>query len=257
MLKSLVPLRPFGQTVRQQERKYRGGLSYHHKDFTKNESFKDHMKRRVLFFKARVPLIPLSRMANAEPRTVSRKRRPYMVTSATADPKIMKHANQALQRQATHSVEDIWQKEGASLRDKYFVLDHTAEVLENYRRIQENEIFDRVLFEEREKKAFLKKEARKIDNLIDNYEQRFANYKYFQGTDAATIDLARIHPSKDLFLEDNTISKNVASNNQIKPQPTSEQTLLNPHKDYLSKNKQLSNRRIDQLLTPRSNNPSL
>jgi len=40
-------LRPFGQTLRQQERKYRGGLSYHHKDFTKNEVFKDHMKKRV------------------------------------------------------------------------------------------------------------------------------------------------------------------------------------------------------------------
>jgi hypothetical protein len=67
-------------------------------------------------------------------------------------------------------VQDIWNKEGGSLRDKFFLLDHTAEVLENYRRIQENEIFDKVLFEEREKKAFLKKEGRKMENLIEGYE---------------------------------------------------------------------------------------
>jgi hypothetical protein len=93
-----------------------------------------------------------------------------MVTSNIADPKIMKLTNQALQSQATHVVQDIWEKEGGSLRNKYFILDHTAEVLENYRRIQENEIFNRVLFGEREKKAFLKKEGRKIENLIDNYD---------------------------------------------------------------------------------------
>jgi hypothetical protein len=49
-------------------------------------------------------------------------------------------------------------------------LDHTAEVLENYRRIKENELFNHVLHGEREKKAFLKKEDRKPENLIDNYE---------------------------------------------------------------------------------------
>lgn len=146
------------------------------------------MKKRVQFFKSRIPLIPLSKMAKADPRTVTRKRRPYMVTSNVADPKIMKLTNQALQSQATHVVQDIWDKEGGSLRNKYFVLDHTAEVLENYRRIQENEIFNRVLFEEREKKAFLKKEGRKIENLIDNYDQKFASYKYFDATDSANVD---------------------------------------------------------------------
>ena len=232
--------RPFGQSVRQQERKYRGGLSYHHKDFTKNESFKDHMQRRVQTFKGRLPLIPLSKMANKDPRTVSKKqRRPYMITSVVGDPRIMKHTNRALQSQATHVVEDIWQKEGGSLRDKYFVLDHTAEVLENYRRIQENEIFERVLFEQREKKAFLKKEARKINNIIDNYEQKYGNFKYFEGTDAANVDMARIHGSKSLFLEEKTLSKNAALINSIKPSSASEPTLLNPHKDYQSKTHQL------------------
>lgn len=195
-------VRSFGQTERQRERKLKNILGYHHKDFTKNSSFKDHMKRRVDFFKARLPLIPLSKMAHADPKTVSRKRRPYMVTSALLGPKIMKHTNAAITQQATSVVQDIWDKEGGSLRNKFFVLDHTAEVLENYRRIQENLIFSRVLFDEREKKAFLKKEGRKIENLIDNYEQKFGGHKYFEATDLARNDIARLHGSKTLFLED-------------------------------------------------------
>ena len=64
------PQRPFGQTLRQKERKYRGGLTYDHKDLTKNSNFKEHMKLRVQFFKNKMPLIPLSKMANADPKTV-------------------------------------------------------------------------------------------------------------------------------------------------------------------------------------------
>jgi len=45
-------------------------------------------------------------------------------------------------------------------------LDHTAEVLENYRRIQENKIFNHLLMDERNKKAFLRKESRKTENLV-------------------------------------------------------------------------------------------
>ena len=90
-----------------------------------------------------------------------------MSTSPLTNPRAFKHANLALREQATHVVDDIWEKEGGDLRNKFFLLDHTAEVLENYRKIKENEIFQHVLFEQREKKAFLKKEARKPENLID------------------------------------------------------------------------------------------
>lgn len=58
-----------------------------------------------------------------------------MSLSPILNPKVMKHANKALMREATNTVDDIWDKEGGSLRNKFFVLDHTAEVLENYRRI--------------------------------------------------------------------------------------------------------------------------
>jgi len=46
------------------------------------------------------------------------------------------------------------------------MLDHTAEVLENYRKIKENEIFQQVLHDERHKKAFLKAESLKMENLL-------------------------------------------------------------------------------------------
>jgi len=55
-------------------------------------------------------------------------------------------------------VTDIEREEMGNLSKKFFLLDHTAEVLENYRRIKENEIFDQILHDEREKKAFLKAE---------------------------------------------------------------------------------------------------
>lgn len=55
-------------------------------------------------------------------------------------------------------------------------------MLENYRRIKENDIFNFVLHGEREKKAFLKKEERKFENLIDNYASKYQNYQYFTNT---------------------------------------------------------------------------
>lgn len=47
------------------------------------------------------------------------------------------------------------------------MLDHTAEVLENYRKIKENELFQKVLHDERQKKAFLKTESKKIEHLLE------------------------------------------------------------------------------------------
>tara|TARA_B110000285_G_scaffold208597_1_gene248933 strand:+ start:162 stop:482 length:321 start_codon:yes stop_codon:yes gene_type:complete len=61
-------------------------------------------------------------------------------------------------------------------------LDHTAEVLENYRRLQENIIFDRILDDERNKKAFLKHEGRNIENLISDFDTKFGSYKYLEDT---------------------------------------------------------------------------
>ena len=57
-------------------------------------------------------------------------------------------------------------------------------MLENYRRIQENKLFDRIVHEERQKKAFLKNEGRKIENVIENYEERFGQHGYMEDSEA-------------------------------------------------------------------------
>lgn len=64
------------------------------------------------------------------------------------------------------------------MRKKYFYLDHTAEVLENYRRLKENEIFDKILHDGRMKKAFLKNEGSRVENLISDFDNKFKDYKY-------------------------------------------------------------------------------
>ena len=44
-----------------------------------------------------------------------------------------------------------------------------------------------------------------MENLIDNYDQKFASYKYFEATDSANIDFSLLYGSKNLFLEDSSI----------------------------------------------------
>ena len=60
-----------------------------------------------------------------------------------------------------------------NLEAKLFVLDHTAEVLENYRRIEEYNIFKFEMHTERMKRTALRDEGYKKENLIANYEERF------------------------------------------------------------------------------------
>lgn len=95
-----------------------------------------------------------------------KKRRPHINISPIANPKLYSFANKEIRKEAIQAVHDIEITEKGDLGRKFFYLDHTAEVLENYRRIQENIVFDKVLHETRQKKAFLKNESRKIENLL-------------------------------------------------------------------------------------------
>lgn len=93
--------------------------------------------------------------------------------------------NRSLQKYARAAVTDIEEKEWFNMREKFFALDHTAEVLENYRRIQENKIFDRILHDERDKRAFLRREGRQKQHLIENFDQKYGDFKYLEGTSHA------------------------------------------------------------------------
>lgn len=70
-----------------------------------------------------------------------KKRRDYLNISRLTNPKLYSFANQALRKEATNTITDIQRSEASDLSKKFFLLDHTAEVLENYRKIKENEIF--------------------------------------------------------------------------------------------------------------------
>lgn len=87
-----------------------------------------------------------------------------------------------MRKRATAAVQDIQDTEWYDMSKKFFYLDHTAEVLENYRRLHENEIFDRILHDERQKRAFLKHESRREENLIANFDQKFKNHQYLANT---------------------------------------------------------------------------
>jgi len=92
--------------------------------------------------------------------------------------------NKVLQKRVSKIVDMNRQSNYYDLSRKFFFLDHTAEVLENYRRIEENKIFDRILHDERMKKAYLKKEGRRKENLIEDFDFKFGEYKYFEDTAA-------------------------------------------------------------------------
>ena len=112
-------------------------------------------------------MVKFSEMAEAEAAEVTKKRRPYIDTSPRTNPKFTSFANRTLRKQAVEGVNSIQRDEKARLGEKFYYLDHTAEVLENYRKINENKIFDRLLHDERQKKAFLKNESRKVQNLLE------------------------------------------------------------------------------------------
>jgi hypothetical protein len=46
-------------------------------------------------------------MAKADPKSVPRKRRPYLATSVITNPRILKAANTYLRKSAVNAVEDI------------------------------------------------------------------------------------------------------------------------------------------------------
>lgn len=66
---------------------------------------------------------------------MSRTRRAYIDTSVKSNPEFGSFANKVLRKQAIEGVDSVYDAERALLGEKFYFLDHTAEVLENYRKI--------------------------------------------------------------------------------------------------------------------------
>ena len=58
-----------------------------------------------------------------------------MDTGKTTNPVFYSFANQKLRKETSGKIHEMEQAERGILGDRFFYLDHTAEVLENYRRI--------------------------------------------------------------------------------------------------------------------------
>ena len=69
---------------------------------------------------------------------------------------IRKPVNKMLKKQVSDTINIIGKVNDMRIKSKIFLLDHTAEVLENFRRLQEYNIWKRDLHYEREKVVAIK-----------------------------------------------------------------------------------------------------
>ena len=77
--------RMFGLTETKIERRYRQSHNERHlKDFTKHESFRMLLKQKEKTFKSKIPFVPLSKMADADKKSVPKKRREFLATGPLA-----------------------------------------------------------------------------------------------------------------------------------------------------------------------------
>ena len=86
-------------------------------------------------FQAKQPHVKLSELASVEDEDVPKKRRAYLDTSPRTNQDFNAFANKSLRKQAGKGVDSVWNDELDNFSEKFFYLDHTAEVLENYTKI--------------------------------------------------------------------------------------------------------------------------
>lgn len=81
--------------------------------------------------------------------------------------------NRVLKDKLKMSIGQVYDEEKLRFERKFGILDHTAEVLENFRRFEEHKIFREIEHKERMKSIALDKERIKLPNIIWNYELKF------------------------------------------------------------------------------------
>lgn len=64
-----------------------------------------------------------------------KNRRSYLDISVKSNPDFGSFANKVLRKQAVAGVDSVYDAEKARMGEKFYYLDHTAEVLENYRKV--------------------------------------------------------------------------------------------------------------------------
>ncbi|CAI2375125.1 unnamed protein product [Moneuplotes crassus] len=168
------------RTVRQR-------ISYTHKDLTNTSNFRDNYFDKELKFRQE-SLKTTKTLTQDDPETLTfsesmRKRKAARShTYFRPVDEIVVESNKNLRKAMSTIIDEVERQNTKTLKSKIFLLDHTAEVLENFRRVQEYKIWKHELHYQRERLVALKKESLKYENLIDNYEALYGTRGYLEDT---------------------------------------------------------------------------
>ncbi len=114
-------------------------------------------------------------------------------------------------------------------------------MLENYRRMIEAKVFNRLLHVERERKLYLRLHSRRPENVIPDYGIKFRTFEPWNNTEGLLAEPT--YKFSDFLLPEPTGE----AAHRVEPQ----------YQKYLENKKQLTNIKIENFLTDRTRNPAL
>jgi hypothetical protein len=229
-----------------QIRKFRNQInsSYNLQDFTKNYDANVWINKKISEQKEKVPTEKFSAILK---RTKKEKLSPYFKADK-------RQFNKYLRQRSMQVIAKTEESDMKLLSESLFTKDHTAQSLENLRKIRENRIFNKKMHELAERKFALKLEGRKIGNLIENYEMKFLNYEKHNGSEGVgskTYDLIDFFPESK-----NRFGENLETENKLYKEQLSG-VVSNKYVEYKENKKRLENIRITSMLSGKKNNEEL
>jgi hypothetical protein len=219
--------------------------AYALKDFTKNYDANAWIENKVKERKSRLTTEKFSAVLN---RKYKEPLSPYLKPDK-------RQLNRYLRKRTMDVLAKTEEHDMKLLSESLFTKDHTAQSLENLRKIQENKIFNRKMHEITEKKFALKLESRREINLIENYEGRFLNYERHN---ASTGIGYKLYPLQNFLPESRyKYAGDLSSNNPKYVPIESEGGTGNKYNEYIENKKRLENLRISSVLSGKKNNEEL
>ena len=235
-------------------RKFRKETSTHFlKDLTKSPSAKEWMKEKLQKEKSKLKEEKLSTLVQTDDKKKLSQINPYFKPNK-------RQFNKYIRKKTIEKINLNEQKDFEDLSAKLFSIDHTAQVLENIRRLKENKIFSRKLHEVKEKKLALKLESRKLGNVIEDFNQKFQNFENYNGT---RVNSKNYNLMNFFFDSNRTIGSKLDEPNvlniSITDKINKEKLMIseNNYSEYLKNKNELTNIRISNMLSSKRNNPEL
>jgi hypothetical protein len=228
-----------------QVRKFRGQIksTYGLQDFTKNYDASNWVNKKIEEQKGKIPLEKFSSI-------LTRQRRERLSPYLKAD---KRQLNRYLRGRTMQVIAKSEETDMKLLSESLFTKDHTAQSLENFRKMRENRIFTRKMHELAERKFAMKLESRKTTNLIENYEMKFLNYERHNASEGVGY---KIYGSIDFFQESRyKYAHDIDTKNRLYKEPSG--VISNQYIEYKENKKRLENLRIQSVLSGGKNNEEL